>query len=69
MLVKSFRIKEHLKTQSGEENSSNPVGHLVLTLTLDRFQNLARTLSYNCWKYRVDTPPLPRGMQSDAKST
>ena len=21
--------------QSGEENSSNPVGHLVLTLTLD----------------------------------
>ena len=32
---KSFRIQEHLKTRSGEENSSNPVGHLVLTLTLD----------------------------------
>ena len=33
MLGKSFRIQEHLKAQSGEENSSNPVGHLVLTLT------------------------------------
>ena len=32
------------------------------------FYNLARILSYNCWKYRVDTPPLPWGMQSDAKS-
>ena len=30
--------------------------------------NLARILIYNCWKYRVNTPPLPRGMQSDAKS-
>ena len=32
MSGKSFRIKEHLKTQSGEENSSsgrfNPVGRL-----------------------------------------
>ena len=35
MSGKSFRIQEHLKTQSGEENSSNPVGHLVLTLSLD----------------------------------
>ena len=35
MSGKSFRIQEHLKTQSGEENFSNPVGHLVLTLTLD----------------------------------
>ena len=35
MSGKSFRIQEHLKTQSGEENSSSPVGHVVLTLTLD----------------------------------
>ena len=33
----------------------------------DMFHNLAHILSYNCWKYRVDTPPLPRDMQSGAK--
>ena len=31
------------------------------------FHNLAHILSYNCCKYRVDTPPLPRDMQIGAK--
>ena len=31
------------------------------------FHNLARILSYMCRKYRIDTPPLPRDMQSGAK--
>ena len=31
------------------------------------FHNLARILSYMCWKYRVDMPPLPQDMQIGAK--